>query len=56
VRANSNGSETMAISSAMIASTTFEVQGRRIREYKGMVRGKSAATEVLRYGTAVVLE
>ena len=29
----------MAIASAMIASTTFEVQGRRIREYKGMVRG-----------------
>ena len=94
----------MAIASAMIASTTFEVQGRRIREYKGMVRGiivraptisqgllgglksfvggqigaytemcanavvgvrydasdvggsSSAATEVLCYGTAVVLE
>lgn len=29
----------MAITSAMTASTTFEVQGRRIREYKGMVRG-----------------
>lgn len=56
----------MAITSAMIASTRFEVQGRRIREYKGMVRGmrcdasevggQSAATEVLCYGTAVVLE
>jgi uncharacterized protein YbjQ (UPF0145 family) len=29
----------MAIVASMIASTTFEVQGRRIREYKGMVRG-----------------
>jgi uncharacterized protein YbjQ (UPF0145 family) len=35
----STGANNMAITSAMIASTTFEVQGRRIREYKGMVRG-----------------
>src|SRR5215471_4129900 len=32
-------SDRMAIASTLIASTTFEVQGRRIREYKGMVRG-----------------
>jgi uncharacterized protein YbjQ (UPF0145 family) len=29
----------MAIPSAMLVSTTFDVQGRRIREYKGLVRG-----------------
>ena len=29
----------MAISSSMIVSTTFTVEGRRVREYKGLVRG-----------------
>ena len=29
----------MAIQSPLLVSTTFEIQGRRIREYKGMVRG-----------------
>jgi len=29
----------MAIGSAMLVSTTFDVQGRRVREYKGLVRG-----------------
>ena len=29
----------MAIPSGMTVSTTFDVEGRRIREYKGMVRG-----------------
>jgi uncharacterized protein YbjQ (UPF0145 family) len=29
----------MAIQSSLTVSTTFEIQGRRIREYKGMVRG-----------------
>ena len=29
----------MAISSSMLVSTTFTVEGRRIREYKGLVRG-----------------
>lgn len=29
----------MALSSAMIVSTTFAVEGRRVREYKGLVRG-----------------
>src|SRR5438093_6104884 len=29
----------MAIQTSIIVSTTFDVQGRRIREYKGVVRG-----------------
>ncbi|HTY07136.1 MAG TPA: YbjQ family protein [Gemmatimonadales bacterium] len=29
----------MAIPSSMIVSTTFTVEGRRVREYKGLVRG-----------------
>ena len=29
----------MALSSSMLVSTTFNVEGRRIREYKGLVRG-----------------
>jgi len=29
----------MAIGSTMLVSTTFDVQGRRVREYKGLVRG-----------------
>src|SRR6267143_4487103 len=29
----------MAIRSSIIVSTTFDIQGRRIREYKGVVRG-----------------
>lgn len=29
----------MAITSSMIVSTTFTVEGRRVREYKGLVRG-----------------
>jgi uncharacterized protein YbjQ (UPF0145 family) len=29
----------MAIRSPIIVSTTFDVQGRRVREYKGIVRG-----------------
>lgn len=29
----------MALSSSMLVSTTFTVEGRRIREYKGLVRG-----------------
>jgi len=29
----------MAISPSMIVSTTFDVQGRRVREYRGVVRG-----------------
>ena len=29
----------MALSSSMLVSTTFTVEGRRIREYTGLVRG-----------------
>ncbi len=29
----------MAIPSSMLVSTTFDIQGRRIREFKGLVRG-----------------
>ncbi|HET7789478.1 MAG TPA: YbjQ family protein [Gemmatimonadales bacterium] len=29
----------MAIQSAMIVSTTFSIDGRRVREYRGLVRG-----------------
>lgn len=29
----------MALPSTMIVSTTFVIEGRRIREYKGLVRG-----------------
>ena len=29
----------MAIGSTMLVSTTFDVQGRRVREFKGLVRG-----------------
>jgi uncharacterized protein YbjQ (UPF0145 family) len=29
----------VAFASAMIVSTTFDIQGRRVREYKGLVRG-----------------
>lgn len=29
----------MALASSMIVSTTFAVEGRRVREYKGLVRG-----------------
>jgi uncharacterized protein YbjQ (UPF0145 family) len=29
----------MAMPTTMLVSTTFDVQGRRIREYKGLVRG-----------------
>jgi uncharacterized protein YbjQ (UPF0145 family) len=29
----------MAFGSTMIVSTTFDIQGRRVREYKGIVRG-----------------
>ena len=29
----------MAIPSSILVSTTFDVQGRRVREYKGLVRG-----------------
>ena len=34
----------MAMRSPIIVSTTFDVQGRRIREYKGVVRGISLDT------------
>jgi uncharacterized protein YbjQ (UPF0145 family) len=29
----------MAIPSTILVSTTFDIQGRRVREYKGLVRG-----------------
>ncbi len=40
----------MAIQSQMIVSTTFEVQGRRIREYKGVVRGITVRAPTIAQG------
>ena len=40
----------MAIRSAIIVSTTFDVQGRRIREYKGVVRGLTVRAPTITQG------
>ncbi|HEY6158777.1 MAG TPA: YbjQ family protein [Gemmatimonadales bacterium] len=40
----------MAISSSMIVSTTFDVQGRRVREYKGVVRGITVRAPTISQG------
>ncbi len=40
----------MAIQSALIVSTTYDVQGRRIREYKGVVRGITVRAPTIAQG------
>src|SRR5436190_24278677 len=40
----------MAIRSAILVSTTFDVQGRRIREYKGVVRGITVRAPTISQG------
>jgi uncharacterized protein YbjQ (UPF0145 family) len=40
----------MAIRSPIIVSTTFDVQGRRIREYKGVVRGITVRAPTITQG------
>ena len=40
----------MAIAQSMIVSTTFDVQGRRVREYKGVVRGITVRAPTIAQG------
>lgn len=40
----------MAIQSSIIVTTTFEVQGRRVREYKGVVRGITVRAPTITQG------
>jgi len=40
----------MAMRSPIIVSTTFDVQGRRIREYKGVVRGITVRAPTIAQG------
>jgi uncharacterized protein YbjQ (UPF0145 family) len=40
----------MAIQPSIIVSTTFDVQGRRIREYKGVVRGITVRAPTIAQG------
>src|SRR3989454_1080197 len=40
----------MAMRSAIVVSTTFDVQGRRIREYKGVVRGITVRAPTITQG------
>ncbi|HVH09077.1 MAG TPA: heavy metal-binding domain-containing protein [Gemmatimonadales bacterium] len=40
----------MAIQSSIIVSTTFGVEGRRIREYKGVVRGITVRVPTIAQG------
>jgi uncharacterized protein YbjQ (UPF0145 family) len=40
----------MAISTPLVVSTTFEVQGRRIRDYKGLVRGITVRAPTISQG------
>ena len=40
----------MAIRSPILVSTTFDVQGRRIREYKGVVRGITVRAPTISQG------
>src|SRR5439155_5655481 len=42
--------EAMAIQSALVVSTTYDVQGRRIREYKGVVRGITVRAPTIAQG------
>ena len=40
----------MAVAQSMIVSTTFDVQGRRVREYKGVVRGITVRAPTISQG------
>ena len=40
----------MGIQSSILVSTTFDVQGRRIREYKGVVRGITVRAPTIAQG------
>src|SRR5205807_10203970 len=40
----------MAMRSPIVVSTTFDVQGRRIREYKGVVRGITVRAPTITQG------
>jgi len=40
----------MAMAAALIVSTTFDIQGRRIREYKGVVRGITVRAPTITQG------
>src|SRR5213596_2429536 len=40
----------MAMRSPIVVSTTFDVQGRRIREYKGVVRGLTVRAPTITQG------
>ena len=40
----------MAMPTSLIVSTTFEVQGRRVREYKGVVRGITVRAPTIAQG------
>ncbi|HTR19540.1 MAG TPA: YbjQ family protein [Gemmatimonadales bacterium] len=40
----------MAITGSMLVTTTFDVQGRGIREYKGMVRGITVRAPTISQG------
>src|SRR5437899_10147424 len=40
----------MAIPSSMLVSTTFDIQGRRIREFKGVVRGITVRAPTIAQG------
>ena len=40
----------MAMPSSIAVSTTFDVQGRRVREYKGMVRGITVRAPTIAQG------
>jgi len=40
----------MAIPSTILVSTTFDIQGRRIREYRGLVRGLTVRAPTIGQG------
>lgn len=40
----------MALSAPLVVTTTFEVQGRRVREYKGIVRGITVRAPTISQG------
>jgi uncharacterized protein YbjQ (UPF0145 family) len=40
----------MAMPTTLIVSTTFEVEGRRVREYKGVVRGITVRAPTIAQG------
>src|SRR5204862_1188762 len=45
-----NQGESVAMAQSMIVSTTFDVQGRRVREYKGVVRGITVRAPTISQG------